>query len=551
MSSAHHKKLRLEVVAVTLCFSLIPLFAVGIMIHYQYDTAYDNKAMQGAKRLADNGRKAVDLFLEERVTQLKTLADTHSSEQLKDNAYLQRLLNVMRGRSNYFIDIGVVDSEGGTLTYAGPYRQELMSANYSDEAWFKAVMASHVYVSDVFRSSRKTPSFIIAVTNSSADGTWILRATVDADVITNIVRQGQVGKKGDAFIVNRENILQTQPRLRGAILGHPNSPDFSRSVGTNVEKIDFNGNETLFATSELVSPKWVLVVTEDTLEELAPLFMAQNLVALILVLGGVLVVVGTIFTSRSIMNQLIRVEHEKAISDDIAAHSGKMAALGKLAAGVAHEINNPVAIIGAKAGWVGDLLNKEDIANNLNLAECAECISNIERQVERCRAITHRMLGFARRMEPSQESTDINWLLSETITFLENEARHREITIQQHYDERLKRIATDAAQLQQVFLNVIDNAIDAIGKGGTIDVRTCYAPTEHEIVVEFEDNGPGIPKKILERIFDPFFTTKGVKAGTGLGLSISHSIIEKLGGRISVASEEGRGTTFRICLPVK
>lgn len=119
MSSAHHKKLRLEVVAVTLCFSLIPLFAVGIMIHYQYDTAYDNKAMQGAKRLADNGRKAVDLFLEERVTQLKTLADTHSSEQLKDNAYLQRLLNVMRGRSNYFIDIGVVDSEGGTLTYRG------------------------------------------------------------------------------------------------------------------------------------------------------------------------------------------------------------------------------------------------------------------------------------------------------------------------------------------------------------------------------------------------------------------------------------------------
>src|SRR5208283_1039949 len=159
-------------------------------------------------------------------------------------------------------------------------------------------------------------------------------------------------------------------------------------------------------------------------------------------------------------------------------------------------------------------------------------------QVERCRTITHRMLGFARRMEPTQESTDINWLLTETITFLENEARHREITVQQHYDERLQRIATDAAQLQQVFLNVIDNAIDAIGKGGTIAVRTRYASMDDEVVVEFEDNGPGIPKKILERIFDPFFTTKGVKAGTGLGLSISHGIIEKPGGRISVVSEE-------------
>jgi len=551
MSSAYHKKLRLEVVAVTLCFSLVPLFAVGIMIHYQYDTAYDNKAMEGAKRLADNGRKAVDLFLEERVAQLETLVDTHSSEQLKDNAYLQRLFKVMQAKSRYFIDIAVVDSEGQILSYAGPRRQELMSANYSDQAWLYAAIDSHKQLTDVFLGSQKTPSFIIAVANSSADGDWVLRATVDADVITSIVRQGQVGKGGDAFIVNRENILQTQPRLRGAILGHPNSPDFSRSVGTTVEKTDFNGNETLFATSELASPKWVLVVTEDTQEELAPLFMAQNLVALILVIGGVLVVAGTIFTSRSIMNQLIRVEREKAISDDIAVHSGKMAALGKLAAGVAHEINNPVAIIGAKAGWVGDLLNKEDLANNLNLAECADCISNIERQVERCRAITHRMLGFARRMEPTQELTDINWLLSETITFLENEARHREITVQQHYDERLPRIATDAAQLQQVFLNIIDNAIDAIGKGGTVDVKTCYNSMGDEVVVEFKDNGPGIPKKILERIFDPFFTTKGVKAGTGLGLSISYSIIEKLGGIISVASEEGKGTTFKICLPVK
>ncbi len=88
------------------------------------------------------------------------------------------------------------------------------------------------------------------------------------------------------------------------------------------------------------------------------------------------------------------------------------------------------------------------------------------------------MLGFARRMEPTQELTDINWLLSETITFLENEARHREITVQQHYDERLPRIATDAAQLQQVFLNIIDNAIDAIGKGGTVDVKTCMSSAE-------------------------------------------------------------------------
>ncbi len=436
------------------------------------------------------------------------------------------------------------------MTYAGPYRDELRSLHYSDQIWFRAGVASHVYISDVSLGGLNIPHFIMAVAGSDGDKNWILRVTINSDIIGNIVRQAQVGKKGDAFIVNRQNVLQTQPRLSGAILGRPNSPDFSSSMGTKAEKTDFNGDETIFAASELTNPKWVLVVKEDTQEELAPLFMAQYLVFLILTSGGILIVVGTILTSRSIMNQLIRVERDKAISDEIALHSGKMAALGKLAAGIAHEINNPIAIIDAKVGWIDDLLNKEDLGANSNLKECSDCIKNIERQVERCRGITHRMLGFARRMEPTRESTDVNWLLSETITFLEHEAYHREITIQKHYDEKLRRITTDAAQLQQVILNIMNNAIDAIGKRGNIIVTTSYTSKGDSVVIEIEDNGPGIPKNILDKIFDPFFTTKEVKAGTGLGLSISHSIIEKLGGTLSVTSEEDKGTNFKICLPV-
>ncbi len=107
MSSLYHKKLRREVVAVTLCFSLIPLFAVGVTIHYQYDTAYDNKAIEEARMRADNGSKAVGLFLEERIALLRTLADTQSFDQFKDQAYLNRLFNVMRTSSKYFMDIAV------------------------------------------------------------------------------------------------------------------------------------------------------------------------------------------------------------------------------------------------------------------------------------------------------------------------------------------------------------------------------------------------------------------------------------------------------------
>ena len=128
-------------------------------------------------------------------------------------------------------------------------------------------------------------------------------------------------------------------------------------------------------------------------------------------------------------NALVRMEHEKAASDDLMVQSAKMAALGKMAAGIAHEINNPLAIIGEKAGWMKDLLEKEDIKAGPNLAEFEDCIKKIERQVDRSRTITHRLLRFGRRMEPTEEMVDVNQVLAETITFLENEAHYRDIRI--------------------------------------------------------------------------------------------------------------------------
>jgi two-component system NtrC family sensor kinase len=149
------------------------------------------------------------------------------------------------------------------------------------------------------------------------------------------------------------------------------------------------------------------------------------------------------------------------------------------------------------------------------------------------------------------EQVDINKTLNETVDFLENESRFRNIDIQIDPKNNLPTIMSDSSQLQQVFLNIINTAIDAIGKGGEIIIRTTHLSLNNEIMIEIADNGPGIPKENLGKIFDPFFTTKEVGKGTGLGLSIVYSIIEKLGGRIMVASEEGQGTTFTIYLPVK
>ena len=250
------------------------------------------------------------------------------------------------------------------------------------------------------------------------------------------------------------------------------------------------------------------------------------------------------------MKELQRMDRKKAASDEMAIQSSKMAALGKMAAGIAHEINNPLAVIGEKAGWMKDLLGMEDVAGSENFQELLDAVNKIEYHVVRAKTVTHRLLGFARRMEPMVEGVNINEILDESIEFLKNEARYRNIEIQANYAPDLPLTTSDQAQLQQVFLNIINNGIDAIGKEGQIIINT-RTTKSNEICIEINDNGPGIPKEVLQKIFDPFFTTKEVGKGTGLGLSISYSIIEKLGGRIMVASETGRGTTFTIYLPVR
>ena len=510
------------------------------------------KIKEAARALAENERSSIELFFDERVSQLITVANSHTLDRLRDEDYLKKLFLSLQARSKSFIDLGVIDEDGNHLAYVGPHYERLKSVNYSKAEWFAAVMSSGIYVSDIFLGFRKTPHFIIAVTRLEGNKTWILRATINSDIIDRIVRKAQVGKASDAYIVNNHNLLQTTPRFGGNLLEPPPGPDFSHARGAGVEEVSRGSEQILYATSQFSNPKWVLVVKEDAREEMTPLFEARHTGFLVLACGIFLMVSGTIFTTRSMTSELLRMEVEKAKSDDLLVQSSKMAALGKMATGIAHEINNPLAIIGEKAGWMRDLLDKKDIAGSENWQEFEDCIKKIERQVDRSRTITHRLLRFGRRMEPTQELVDVNAILSETITFLENEAHYREIEIHTHYDDKLPRLTTDSTQLQQVFLNIINNGIDAVGRSGDINITTGFIQNGHpEVKIDIADNGPGIPKDVLARIFEPFYTTKSASEGTGLGLSISYSIMEKLGGRIVVESEEGKGTTFHIFVPAK
>ena len=227
-----------------------------------------------------------------------------------------------------------------------------------------------------------------------------------------------------------------------------------------------------------------------------------------------------------------------------------MTAIGQLSAGVAHEINNPLAIIRQEAQWMQTLLQTDHFLGIEEVKELQDALREIIQQVDRSKEITHNLLDFARKRPPVIQGVAVNKLIEDMAALVAKEARQKGIKIIRHLAPDLPLIYSDAPQLRQVILNLLNNATYAIQHNGAVTITTRPAGQD-ALEISVSDTGPGIPPADLPRIFDPFFTTKPPGQGTGLGLSICHGIIDKLGGRITVASEEGRGAAFTISLPVK
>ncbi|RJP16626.1 MAG: PAS domain S-box protein [Candidatus Abyssobacteria bacterium SURF_5] len=228
--------------------------------------------------------------------------------------------------------------------------------------------------------------------------------------------------------------------------------------------------------------------------------------------------------------------------------AGKMAAIGELAAGVAHEINNPVAIISGTAEQLLFLMNyyrerPQDMTERL-----AKHVETIHEQAARCKKITQGLLNFARKTETHTTIVNLPKLLEETVALVDNRALAEGKAIQMRLDHDVSTIEADPYQLEQVFLNMVNNAVDAVAENGTITLEA--RRKKDAVVVKVIDDGIGISEQNIKKIFDPFFTTKPPGKGTGLGLSICFGIIQSMNGTISVKSKPGAGTTFTITLPM-
>ncbi len=552
----YYSRLYRRFILINLVCSLVPLLLVGWGINTHYTNLAKSRMTESFESEVAHHRKLIELFLRERTSRLRLIAQTHSKSYLGDASNLRHVFELLNQEYGSMEDLGVINAEGKHVAYVGPY--DLMDKDYSQTTWFKNVMARGVYISDMFTGWRKVPHFIIAILRVESGERWILRTTIDTRAFRSLVENVRIGKTGEVYLLNGEGVFQTTPRFGGTIMEKASIPVEDVHEGTRIRTMelapgDGKGRPTrqIVATAWLKEPRWMLVVKQNHDEAFGEVNHANNATLLFLHICAFTILIITVLTTRYLVKVIKKRDAEADQLNRQLMEAGKMASIGELSAGVAHEINNPLAIILTEKQILLDMAEYSPGLDEEFKKSLVESMDQVDTQVKRCKRITHNLLRFSRRTKSVIEKVDLNPFLKEVVDLMEREARSMGIKFMTDLDDRLKPLLTDPSQLQQVFLNLITNAIDAHdGKPyGTIRIATRGDDENRRALIVFADTGCGIPEGIIEKIFDPFFTTKPVGKGTGLGLSICYTIMQRLGGRISVKSLVGEGTEFTLTLP--
>lgn len=546
-SPRRYKVLRRNMILIMVLVTIVPLFLMALINYHEYQRALKQEIIVPLGVLVNKTKHSFELFLTERLSAVSFIASAYSFQELADQKTLNRIFRVMKQEFGGFVDLGLIDSSGLQVSYVGPY--ELEGKRYKDHDWFHEVVVRGEHTSDVFMGYRKFPHFVMAVKHEAPTGeSWILRATIDTEMFNNLIVSMGLDPASDAFIINRAGVFQTSSRFYGQVLDKFPLPLPPISYDPNVlEMTDHQGREILLAYTYFVSPSFILVAVKPRGEVLRSWYTLKTELFLIFVASVVVIFLVVFKLTDMFVKRIEESDYRRELAYHDMEYTNKLATIGRLAAGIAHEINNPMAIINEKAGLMGDLIGS--MSQFPSREKFLRLTESIRQSVDRCSTITHRLLGFARRMDVEIEVIDLNEVILEVIGFLESEALHHNVDVRLQLADDLPQISSDHGQLQQIFLNILNNAFSAVEDGGMVVIITW----EHDadtVGVSIEDNGVGMSEETRSHIFEPFFSTRE-GYGTGLGLSITYGIIKKLGGNIEVRSKEEEGTTFTVFLPKK
>lgn len=404
-------------------------------------------------------------------------------------------------------------------------------------------------ITEMRTGANGSPHFFLSLETRSSTRSRTIRLQGNGFLFSDKMDRIRLGRAGEAFVVNADGVLQTRSVLHGGILDRVDAPLAKTDATQGIHKRQWNNATLWYAVAPMDRvPGWRVVVQREEREILYDLHTRQwRMGAAMLV--GVLVIAAIAWRTGNIIHTHHRhAEEEWKHMTQYHIQVQKLDAISQLGVGIAHEVNNPLAIIGEEAGWMQDVLKRESFQNNADVDELRESLRQIVAQTVRSREITHKLLSFGGKTDGTIRDVRINSLVSDIVALRRREADQKHIEIHTELAERLPIIHTEPALLRQLLLNLINNAMDSMPDGGRISIITTKSD-DGGVSLRVQDTGFGIPEENMPKIFDPFFTTKPPGKGAGLGLSISHGLLQRIGGQIVVSSQPGQGSSFVVKLP--
>ncbi len=541
-------------VALISTVTIIPLiFATYIYYHINRITSLAEMVRHTTMQ-AHDAALDISLFLKEYMNALEFAGLHHNCDGECSQEDLDKILHNLHKSFGGFADLAIFDKQGSLVAYSGPFYHE--RASYDDRDWLAKVKKQGHFVTSMFLGSKKEAHLAIAIRYKNQKGEIrFVRSNLNNYAINALIAKLRIQDIDDIFLIHKNGALLTPSIYYGrvrenAVIPVPDSVPGAMVLDYEFEEGPISSDSPLIVGAAPVEGGSNIILEIVKARGMLDEYMkhTRKILTGFMLPVTLILFVGILYISKYVITSIYLAELRRREYLSQIERTDKLASIGRLAAGVAHEVNNPLAIINEKAGLLRDLFTftheyQED-------PRVIKTVDAIIKAVDRAGTITHRLLGFARQMDVRVGKLDLEHIIREVIGFVKKEAEYKSISVVVEVDPDIPVLVTDRGKVQQIFLNLVTNAIAAMDEGG--ELRIVARPEYSDRVsIAVIDNGCGISEENLKLIFEPFFSTKTKSGGTGLGLAITYGLVEELGGTLEVQSQVGVGTTFIVTLPYK
>lgn len=528
--------------------AIVPLVVTALFSYRVHRTSTESEMMRSTIRLVSNTDQSILFFLKEYRSVLDLVTHDNTFEDLSSAVKFDNLLTIAQMEIDGIDGLEIIDSSGLRKAFAGSTALKTQLLNRRPS--YRDVFERSVYVSEVFSVSNGSYHFNYTIGRMLPDGKrYFLRAIINTEGLNKFMHRLTTGTSEDIFLLNHQNVLQTPSSFFGNPLTKIDLPvPEATNEASLFETKDSAGNQLIVGQVFIPQTPFTLMVIKSKEVSLQTWYKTPKAFMWILVLSVLVIFAVTIAMATWLVDQMHEADQERVRTLHQVEQTTKMASLGRLASGVAHEINNPLAIINQKAGHIKDILSvSDDHEHHQKLTDLADAIVN---SVQRSSSVTKRLRDFAGHLNASIEKIDLKEIITEVNQILAKESNFRCIAIHIDVADDLPSFKSDRGRLQQIFFNLFNYMISTMNEGGHLDIKAQWQDKDN-IAVILSDNGPGLPENDLKGIFEPFSNFATNTGSTNLSLAVTFALVQQIGGDIGIDSRLGIGTRFDIRIPAQ